>query len=197
MKIEFTNHFFFLKRKFLLTSMKAFILFFCTTAFSFSPSKVFTQNVNIVVDKDKVVTIDEVFDLLREQTDFTFIYQEDMFKNVPKVKLKKGTINANKLLNENLAHEGFNFELIGKNKIVITKVKAEVKVQQQIKVSGIIKDSNGAAIPGVNVVVKGTTNGVQTDFDGKFSIDVAGPNAALIISYIGFVNQEIKVGNQT
>src|SRR5690606_37771178 len=125
------------------------------------------------IDKDKVVTIDEVFDLLREQTDFTFIYQEDMFKNVPKIKLKKGTINANKLLNENLADEGFNFELIGKNKIVITKVKVEAKAQQQIKVSGIIKDSKGTPIPGVNVVVKGTTNGVQTDFDGKFSIDVA------------------------
>lgn len=197
MKIEFTNHFFFFKRKFLLTSMKAFILFFCTTAFSFSSTKVFTQNLKIVIDKDKVVTIDEVFDLLREQTDFTFIYQEDMFKNVPKIKLKKGTINANKLLNENLAEEGFNFELIGKNKIVITKVKVEARAQQQIKVSGIIKDSNGAPIPGVNVVVKGTANGVQTDFDGKFSIDVAESNAALIISYIGFISQEIKIGNQT
>ena len=57
MKIEFINHFFFLKRKFLLTCMKAFILFFCTTALSFTSSKVFTQNVKIVVDKDKVVTV--------------------------------------------------------------------------------------------------------------------------------------------
>ncbi|HTG66964.1 MAG TPA: carboxypeptidase-like regulatory domain-containing protein, partial [Flavobacterium sp.] len=177
--------------------MKAFILFFCTTAFSFTSGKVFTQNVKIVVDKDKIVTIDEVFDLLREQTDFTFIYQEDMFKNVPKVKLKKGTINADKLLNESLANEGFNFELIGKNKIVITKVKAEEKVQQKIKLSGIITDSNGAPLPGVNILVKGTTNGVQSDFDGRFSIDVTGPNTVLVISYIGYVNQEIKVGNQT
>lgn len=197
MKIEFTNHFFFFKRKFLLTSMKAFILFFCTTAFSFSSTKVFTQNLKIVIDKDKVVTIDEVFDLLREQTDFTFIYQEDMFKNVPKIKLKKGKISAEKLLNENLATEGYDFELIGNNKIIITKVKEATKAQQQIKVSGIVKDAKGTPIPGVNVVVKGTTNGVQTDFDGKFSIDVAGSNAALIISYIGYVNQEIKVGNQT
>lgn len=197
MKIEFINHFFFFKRKFLLTCMKAFILFFCTTAFSFSSNKVFTQNVKIVVDKDKIVTIDEVFDLLRVQTDFTFIYQEDMFKNVPKIKLKKGTISANKLLNENLANEGFNFELIGKNKIVITKAKPEEKVQQQIKVSGVINNSDGVPIPGVNIVVKGTANSVQSDFDGKFSIDVAGPNTVLVISYIGYVNQEIKVGNQT
>ncbi|KQB44575.1 TonB-linked outer membrane protein, SusC/RagA family [Flavobacterium daejeonense] len=197
MKIEITNHFFFLKRKFLLTSMKAFILFFCTTAFSFTTGKVFTQNVKITVDKDKTVTIDEVFDLLRQQTDFVFIYQEDMFKDVPKVKLKKGTINANKLLNESLSDENFSYEIIGKNKIVITKIKTEVKVQQKKKVSGTITDANGAVLPGVNILVKGTTNGVQSDFDGKFAIDVDGPNSVLVISYIGFVNQEIVVGSQT
>ncbi|MFL9832020.1 TonB-dependent receptor [Flavobacterium sp. ST-87] len=175
--------------------MKTFILLFCTTVFSFSPNTVFTQNVKITVDKDKIVTIDEVFDLLREQTDFIFIYQEDMFKNVPKVKLKKGTISANKLLSENLINEGFNFELTGKNKIIITK--AVQKTQQQIKISGIVKGENGSAIPAVNVVEKGTTNGVQTDFDGKFSIEVSGSNAALVISYIGYINQEIKIGNQT
>ena len=197
MKIEFTNHFFFFERKFLLTSMKAFILFFCTTAFSFTSTNVFTQNVKIVVDKDKLVTIDEVFDILRVQTDFTFIYQEDMFKNAPKVKLKKGTISANKLLTESLTGEGFNFEVIGKNKIIITKVKIEEKPQQKIKVSGVINNEDGAPLPGVNVLVKGTTKGVQSDFDGKFSIDVDGPNSVLVISYIGYVNQEIKVGNQT
>jgi len=197
MKIEFTNHFFFLQRKFLLTSMKAFILFFCTTAFSFSSSNVFTQNVKIVVDKDKVVTIDEVFDLLREQTDFTFIYQEDMFKNVPKVKLKKGTISANKLLSESLASEGFNFELTDKNKIIISKAKPEEKVQQQIKVTGVINNSDGMPLPGVNITIKGTAKGVQSDADGRFFIEVPGPNTVLVISYIGYANQEIKVGNQT
>lgn len=177
--------------------MKAFILFFCTTAFSFTSTTVFTQNVKIVVDKDKVVTFDEVFDLLRAQTDFTFIYQEDLFKNTPKVKLKKGTINANKLISENLANEGFNFELTGKNKIIITKAKSEEKLQQQIKVSGVINGADGMPIPGVNIIVKGATKGIQSDFDGKFFIDVSGPDSVLVISYIGYVTQEIKVGNQT
>ena len=198
MKIEFINHFFFLKRKFLLTCMKAFILFFCTTALSFTSSKVFTQNVKIVVDKDKVVTIDEVFDMLRVQTKYTFIYQEDMFKNVPKLKLKKGIVNANKLLNDNLGGEGYVFELSGDNKIIITKNKAVEKIQQQrIKVTGVVQDSKGDPLTGVNVLEKGTTNAVQSDFDGKFSIEVAGPNSVLVYSYIGFVNQEIIVGNQS
>lgn len=197
MKIEFTNHFFFFKRKFLLTGMKAFILFFCTTAFSFTSTNVFTQNVKIVVDKDKVVTIDEVFDLLREQTNFTFIYQEDMFKNAPKVKLKKGTISANKLLSESLSYEGFNYELAGKNKIIINKTKVEQKQQQKNRVSGVINGADGLPIPGVNIYIKGSTVGVQSDFEGKFAIDVEGSKSVLVISYIGYVNQEITVGNQT
>lgn len=197
MKIEFINHFFFLKRKFLLTTMKAFILFFCTTAFSFSTSKVFTQNLKIIVDKDKVVTIDEVFDLLRVQTDYIFIYQEDMFKNAPKVKLKKGTISANKLLNESLAGEGFNFELTDKNKIIITKSKNIKIEQQQIKVSGVINNSEGMPLPGVNILIKGTTKGIQSDFDGKFAIDVSSSNAVLVFSYIGYITQEISVGSKT
>ena len=49
---------------------------------------------------------------------------------------------------------------------------------------------------GANIMVKGTTNGTITDMDGKFSLEV-NKDATLVISYIGFANQEIKIGNQT
>jgi TonB-linked SusC/RagA family outer membrane protein len=63
-------------------------------------------------------------------------------------------------------------------------------------VQGTILDSNKGPIPGVNVLVKGTTTGVQTDLDGKFSIEVA-PGGVLVISFVGMETQEITVGNQT
>lgn len=66
--------------------------------------------------------------------------------------------------------------------------------QQKITVSGVIKDSHGELIPGVNVVEKGTTNGTITDVNGKYSLDVTSPNSVLVISYIGFKSQELKVG---
>ena len=61
----------------------------------------------------------------------------------------------------------------------------------------IISSEDNIPIPGANVVVKGTTNGVSTDFDGNFSIDISSNNAILEITYIGFVTKDIPVGNTT
>ena len=68
-------------------------------------------------------------------------------------------------------------------------------VQQAKKVTGRVSDSMGTLI-GATVLEKGTTNGVVTDFDGNFTIQVQ-PGATLVISYVGYVSQEIKVGNQS
>lgn len=69
-----------------------------------------------------------------------------------------------------------------------------VNVQQQtIRVSGVVKDGNGEALPGVNVVVKGTANGVITDMDGRFQLNVP-QGAILVVTYIGYVKQEVKAG---
>ena len=66
---------------------------------------------------------------------------------------------------------------------------------QEITVTGTVSDYDGP-IPGVNVVVKGTTNGVITDIDGKFSLNVPNANATLQISFVGYITQEIVVNNQ-
>ena len=63
-------------------------------------------------------------------------------------------------------------------------------------VTGTITDSSGNALPGVNVLEKGTTNGVVTDFDGNYNITV-GENATLTYSYVGFNSQEIEVNGQS
>ncbi len=67
----------------------------------------------------------------------------------------------------------------------------------QTTITGSVSDSDGTPLPGATVIEKGTTNGVQTDFDGNFSIDVSQTNAILMISYIGFASQEVSIGNQT
>ena len=62
-------------------------------------------------------------------------------------------------------------------------------------ITGTIKDNTGMPIPGANVLIKNSTNGVQTDFDGKFAIK-AKPEDILVASFIGMKSIEIKVGNQ-
>ncbi|WP_303317859.1 TonB-dependent receptor [Flavivirga abyssicola] len=72
-----------------------------------------------------------------------------------------------------------------------------VNTDIQKSVSGIITDANGAALPGANIIVKGTSNGSQTDFDGKYSISNVADNDILVVSYIGFVSQEVAVNGRT
>ena len=69
-------------------------------------------------------------------------------------------------------------------------------MQQTIKVTGTVKDASGMEVIGANVIEKGTTNGVITDLDGKFSLNVA-PGSIIEISYIGYVTAEITVTEQT
>jgi TonB-linked SusC/RagA family outer membrane protein len=76
------------------------------------------------------------------------------------------------------------------------KRNAEELTQQAKKVTGIVYDENGEPLTGVNVVEKGTTNGVATDFDGQFSIAV-NDNAILQFSYIGYITQDVNVSNKT
>ena len=66
----------------------------------------------------------------------------------------------------------------------------------QTKVSGVVSDAKGLTLPGVNVTVKGSNDGVSTDFDGKYQIDVPA-NSTLVFSFIGFTTQEVAVGSKT
>jgi TonB-linked SusC/RagA family outer membrane protein len=69
---------------------------------------------------------------------------------------------------------------------------------QEMNVSGKVTDaSDGSSLPGVNVIVKGTSNGTTTDSDGKFSLLVPSSSSVLVFSFIGLVTQEVEVGGRT
>ncbi len=68
---------------------------------------------------------------------------------------------------------------------------------QGILVKGKVTDENNLPAPGVNVLIMGTTTGTITDIDGSFSVNVPGPDAVLLFSYVGYKAQQVKVGSQT
>ena len=68
---------------------------------------------------------------------------------------------------------------------------------QDVIVNGTVTDETGGPLPGVSVVVDGTTRGVSTDFDGLYSIQIDDANAVLVFSYIGYLTQEVSVGANT
>lgn len=71
-----------------------------------------------------------------------------------------------------------------------------MKIEQDMNVTGIVLDTNKEPMIGVSVVVKGTTNGTITDFDGKYSISVQGAKNVLVFSFVGYATKEVTVGNQ-
>tara|TARA_R110002051_G_scaffold202911_1_gene269423 strand:+ start:3339 stop:6707 length:3369 start_codon:yes stop_codon:yes gene_type:complete len=184
--------------------MKAFIFLLCTTVFGITTEKSFSQE-KITIEVDKVVSVDEVFIIIQDQTKYRFLYPADLFTNAPKVNLKKGEIGLDELLKVSLSHSAVEFELSQKNRIVIRERNsngkpAEVFRQlqlQQFEVTGMVFDAKGDPLPGASIVEKGTTNGVTTDFDGVFAIAVENSDAVLVVSYVGFATKEVSLTGQT
>ncbi|MDD7888011.1 TonB-dependent receptor [Flavivirga sp. 57AJ16] len=175
--------------------MRTFLFLLCTTAFGFTSSNVLSQNAKINIEANKTVTVDEVFDIIMSQTDYTFIYQIDMFKDFPKVKLEKGVIRANKLLQKSLSRGSFNFNFTTNNTIVINE-SAPVTLQETT-ISGQVVGENGMPLAGITVYVTNQklagerinqdflVRGVATDFDGNFSL-LAEVGYYLVASGLGY-----------
>lgn len=174
--------------------MRTFIFLFCSTVFGFSTGNIFSQNAKIVIQTDKIVTVDEVFDIIIKQTNYNFIYQEDLFKNTPKVSLNKGVIKANDLLQISLSKGNFDFKVTKDNTIVIKEAPVGVlsKLQQSIEVKGIVTNESGENIAGASVTLKGTKKSVFTNLDGSFSIKIPDEGGVLVISFMGSISQEVR-----
>ena len=182
----------------LLLLMKIFIFFFTILSFGFSVEKGFAQNEKIKFDTDAELSIEDVLDVVKKQTDYTFIYRSDLFVGSPLIEVKKGTIKVGDLLKKCAKITDFEFEFSDGGAIFLKenpKVFEENIVQQSI--SGTVTDNDGAPLSGANIVEKGTTNGVTADFDGNFTIALENENAILIVSYIGFATKEVAVGGQS
>lgn len=195
MEIKLTDRLFNTIKKSLKLIMKTFMLLFCTAVFSFSPIDIISQNAEIKIDSDRVVTVDEVFDLIMSQTDYIFIYQVDMFKNFPKIRLYKGKIKANQLLSESLSTSDFSFSVSKDKKTII--IQEIVNTMQEVVIKGTVVDEKGLPLPGFTVYVTNNKpsssylnrefliRGTSTDFDGKFSIK-AEVGYYLVVSGIGY-----------
>ncbi len=92
-----------------------------------------------------------------------------------------------------LKGHNLSYRIFENDVVVITDMPAS---KQGITITGTVSDDKGT-LPGVNVIIKGTTTGVVTDFDGKYSIDVPDKNAVLVFSFVGFQRREYPVGENT
>jgi len=193
MQIKYKNNLFWLRKSTLKIIMRTLIFMYCVSVFGFTPNYVFSQNSKIKIHLDKEFTIDELFDLITQQTEYTFMYKADLFKNYQKVNLKKGIVRMDKLITESLIDSNLNVILTSNNNIIIKDTKSAT----QLLVSGTITDESGLPVPGVTVLIKGTKIGTATDINGFYSIMVPNPENVLVFYSLGFATQEVEVGSQS
>ncbi|MDO6801307.1 SusC/RagA family TonB-linked outer membrane protein [Wenyingzhuangia sp. 1_MG-2023] len=201
MKIKLTNVLFRNKKGLRIRAIQTLVFLLSATMFSFTPTENLSQKTKIKIEKDTTVSVDGVFQIIKEQTsDYMFIYAEDLFHDFPDVLLKKGVYELNELLEKSFPKDKVNVTITPNNTIVIkekTSVTVNIQQQQQQRVFGKVIDEEGAPIPGVTVVVKNISIGTSTDLDGKYRILVPNSESILIFSSLGYATQEIKVGNKT
>ncbi|MFB9053909.1 SusC/RagA family TonB-linked outer membrane protein [Formosa undariae] len=176
--------------------MRTLLFLYVSVIFGFTPINVLSQNPEIYIEAESALTVDEVFELIMKQTDYKFIYQESLFKDFPKVNVKKGKQAANDLLNRSLSNGDFEIKL-GENNTVVVKKNTPKRRQQQVIISGEVLDETNMPLPGASVVEKGTSNGVTTDIDGKFTFSVSSDTSTLLVSYLGYSTKEIALSGDT
>jgi TonB-linked SusC/RagA family outer membrane protein len=199
MNFKFTKNRVHIYNELLRTIMKSFVFLLCTLSFALGPNEGFSQDAKITIEKDKKISISNVFKLINTQTDYTFVYRYDLLKDAPKVQLKKGVIKASALLKKCLSPINFTYEFTKNNTILVKKNKTvrrkkETKKEKiTLKITGIVKDAIGNPLPGASILEKGTSNGVSTDFDGNYAITVTDKNATLVVRFIGYASKEVPV----
>ncbi len=142
-------------------------------------------------------SIVDVFKAIEEKTDFVFAYGEDVKALKTTFTLNFTDTNVSDVLKAVGQKARLNFKRIN-NTISANVVKVSLlETAPPIEVSGHVTDLESKdAIPGVNILVRGTNNGTITDADGKYALNVPDGNDTLIFSYIGYTLQEIPVKNR-
>lgn len=196
MEINFTKVPIAFCKGFFVFIMKTFIFLFCAISFGASYEATFSQNVNIHIDADKEISVIEVFELIKKETDYRFIYRTDNFKDAPKIKVNKGIITAHDLLSKSLKFDNYDYEITPGRTIILKKIGQPINTANQLrKISGIVSDENGVALLGATVLVEGTGRGTTTNFDGHYEISVNKADV-IVYSFVGFVTQKITVTDQ-
>ena len=153
--------------------MRTFIFLCCATVFALTPNNLVSQHSKVKIAVDESLTVDQVFDLIMEQTEYKFFYEEGIFKDFPKVQVQKGRISTNMLLKQSLANGNLNIEVTANNAIIIREKPQKTVLEDpqnkelQNNISGTITDKDNQPLPGANILEKGTTNGTQLRFPMK------------------------------
>jgi TonB-linked SusC/RagA family outer membrane protein len=144
----------------------------------------------------------ELFKEIEAKGNFYFFYQKEELKDLNSVTVSRKNANVIEILDEVLENTGLAYKVIDRYVIVtrsenLGEMERATVTQQQNAVSGRVIDRLGSPLPGVTVVVKGTTTGTITGSDGRYTISNIPTAATLVFSFVGMRTQEVAVDGKT
>lgn len=153
-------------------------------------------NVSATVFSQEKITLDvkktklaKVLQIIEQQSNYHFVYSSSYVPVNKMISISVTNTPVTDVLASVLGKTNLKYSISAGGLIIISRSKDQ-------PITGTVKDANGGALPGASVRVKGTSTGVSTDVNGKFSLNVP-ENATLVISYAGFQTKEVSIGTQT
>ncbi|WP_281986272.1 SusC/RagA family TonB-linked outer membrane protein [Aquimarina aggregata] len=213
----------FLSRKHLIRIMKIYSLLICITISKLFSFNTYSQNISVSLEE---VTLQIAINEIEEKSEYRFFYNNNLIDISKKVSLKATNEKLKKVLGKLLIKTNIDFKIYKNQVVLFpknTKTSEQVlkkllnsidekeskKVSNlkkpkkkkniaalQNMVSGVVTAQDNVPLPGVNVVIKGTNNGTQTDFDGNYKLE-ANQGDVLVFSYIGLITKEVIIGTST
>jgi len=178
----------------LLNVMKLSIFLLLTSVISTFANTSYSQTKMLNLNM-KNSTVKEVLQSIESQSEFYFMYSEKLVDVQRNVSVKVRNQNINDVLDELFADTNVSYKV--KDRFILLTTPevgiSDMDIPQDNKVTGKVIDSSGLPLPGATVVVKGTTNGTVTNFDGEYTISNVPEDAVLQFSFVGMRTQEISV----
>ena len=158
----------------------------------------YSQNTKLNLSAKNSSLID-IFRQIEDQSEFYFYFNKEEVKSKELVSVDLKETLVTDILDQVLSKTGLEYKIIDRYVVVkqIGAADPAITMQQVRKITGKVTDARGTAIPGVSVVLKGTTTGVTTNNDGNYSLTAAAGGNVLVFSFVGMLSQEVAIGNKT
>ncbi len=194
MKKKWFNGKAFLKVLFKWLRFMKLTLFVLLITFMHLNASVYSQQTKLNLSH-KNETVREILKDIEDQSEFFFLYKNDEIDVNRKVSIKLEDGSIINVLNQLFEKTDVKYEI--HNRQIILKVESSSKQSREADINGKVTDSSGQPLPGVSIVLKGTTTGTISDSDGSFNLSNVSESATLVFSFVGMRTQEVAVAGQT
>lgn len=155
-------------------------------------AKSFSQSISIT---GKNISLEKALTTIGEQSGYFFFYKYNELVNAKPVTLNLKGASLERALQESFKGQPFSYSIDNKT-IVVNKIEIKPQPKLPVDVKGKVTDKSGQPLPGATIKVKGSDKVTQTDVNGNFSLNGLADNAVIVVTYTGFVVQEVAIAGK-